>query len=161
MDQHAAGERIGLDAFHALFAAEHQFQRGRRRGRVSSASTRQRSLPAVREQSVIPTGPSFFPRSGRLPAAGTGACACRAVPIIRASIEYQSKARYAHRPALPALAADYAIMMHPLDIHWIYTFGSVALISGASFTGMVALSWSPHKLARVIPPLLSLAAARC
>ena len=49
-------------------------------------------------------------------------------------------------------------MMHPLDIHWVYTFGSVALISGASFTGMVALSWSPHKLARVIPPLLSLAA---
>ena len=49
-------------------------------------------------------------------------------------------------------------MMHPLDIHWVYTFGSVALVSAASFTGMVALSWSPHKLARVIPPLLSLAA---
>lgn len=48
-------------------------------------------------------------------------------------------------------------MMHPLDIHWVYTFGSVALISGASFTGMVALSWSPHRMARVIPPLLSLA----
>jgi zinc and cadmium transporter len=48
-------------------------------------------------------------------------------------------------------------MMHPLDIHWVYTFGSVALVAGASFTGMVALSWSPHKLSRVIPPLLSLA----
>ena len=30
MDQHVAGARIGLDAFHALFAAEHQFQRGRK-----------------------------------------------------------------------------------------------------------------------------------
>jgi zinc and cadmium transporter len=49
-------------------------------------------------------------------------------------------------------------MMHPLDIHWVYTFGSVALVSAASFMGMVALSWSPHKLSRVIPPLLSLAA---
>jgi zinc and cadmium transporter len=48
--------------------------------------------------------------------------------------------------------------MHPLDIHWIYTFGNVAVVSGASFTGMVALSLSPHRLARVIPPLLSLAA---
>jgi zinc and cadmium transporter len=48
-------------------------------------------------------------------------------------------------------------MMHPLDIHWVYTFGSVAVISGASFTGMVALSWSPNRLAGVIRPLLSLA----
>jgi zinc and cadmium transporter len=48
--------------------------------------------------------------------------------------------------------------MHPLDIHWVYTFGSVALVAGASFTGMIALSFSPHRLARVIPPLLSLAA---
>ena len=48
--------------------------------------------------------------------------------------------------------------MHPLDIHWLYTFGSVALVAGASFTGMVALSFSPQRLARVIPPLVSLAA---
>jgi len=48
--------------------------------------------------------------------------------------------------------------MHPLDIHWIYTFGSVALIAGVSFTGMVALSLSPHRLARIIPLLVSLAA---
>jgi len=49
-------------------------------------------------------------------------------------------------------------MMHPLDIHWVYTFGSVALVAGASFTGMVALSLSPQRLSRVIPPLVSLAA---
>ena len=48
--------------------------------------------------------------------------------------------------------------MHPLDIHWVYTFASVALVAGASFTGMIALSFSPHRLSRVIPPLLSLAA---
>jgi zinc and cadmium transporter len=47
--------------------------------------------------------------------------------------------------------------MHPLDIHWLYTFGSVAVISAASFTGMLALSLSPHRLAQMIPPLLSLA----
>ena len=49
-------------------------------------------------------------------------------------------------------------MMHPLDIHWAYTFGSVALVAAASFTGMVALSFSPHRLSKVIPPLVSLAA---
>ena len=49
-------------------------------------------------------------------------------------------------------------MMHPLDIHWVYTFGSVALVAGASFTGMVALSLSPQRLSRVISPLVSLAA---
>ena len=48
--------------------------------------------------------------------------------------------------------------MHPLDIHWGYTFGSVALVAGASFTGMVALSLSPKRLARVIPLMVSLAA---
>jgi len=48
--------------------------------------------------------------------------------------------------------------MHPLDIHWVYTFGSVALVAGASFTGMVALSLSPQRLSRVIPPLVSLVA---
>jgi len=48
--------------------------------------------------------------------------------------------------------------MHPLDIHWVYTFGSVALVAGASFTGMVALSFSPKRLARVIPLMVSLAA---
>jgi zinc and cadmium transporter len=48
--------------------------------------------------------------------------------------------------------------MHPLDIHWVYTFGSVALIAAVSFTGMVALSLSPHRLSRIIPLLVSLAA---
>ena len=48
--------------------------------------------------------------------------------------------------------------MHPLDIHWVYTFGSVALVAGASFAGMVALSLSPKRLARVIPLMVSLAA---
>jgi len=48
--------------------------------------------------------------------------------------------------------------MHPLDIHWIYTFGSVALIAAVSFTGMVALSISPHRLSRIVPLLVSLAA---
>jgi zinc and cadmium transporter len=48
--------------------------------------------------------------------------------------------------------------LHPLDIHWIYTFGSVALVAGAAFIGMVALSLSPHRLSRVIPLLVSLAA---
>jgi zinc and cadmium transporter len=48
--------------------------------------------------------------------------------------------------------------MHPLDIHWIYTFGSVALVAAVSFTGMVALSLSPHRLSRTIPLLVSLAA---
>jgi zinc and cadmium transporter len=47
---------------------------------------------------------------------------------------------------------------HPLDIHWVYTFGSVALVAGASFTGMLALSFSPHRLSRVVPPMVSLAA---
>jgi zinc and cadmium transporter len=49
-------------------------------------------------------------------------------------------------------------MMHPLDIHWVYTFGSVALVAGASFMGMVALAFSPQRLSRVVPPLVSLAA---
>jgi zinc and cadmium transporter len=48
--------------------------------------------------------------------------------------------------------------MHPLDIHWVYTFGSVALIAAVSFTGMIALSVSPHRLSRVVPLLVSLAA---
>jgi zinc and cadmium transporter len=48
--------------------------------------------------------------------------------------------------------------MHPLDIHWVYTFGSVALVAGASFTGMIALAFSPKRLAVVVPPLVSLAA---
>lgn len=47
---------------------------------------------------------------------------------------------------------------HPLDIHWIYTFGSVGLVAGASFTGMLALSFSPQRLSRVVPPMVSLAA---
>src|SRR5246127_3994116 len=48
--------------------------------------------------------------------------------------------------------------MHPLDIHWVYTFGSVALVAGISLTGMVALSLSPQRLSRLIPLLVSLAA---
>jgi len=48
--------------------------------------------------------------------------------------------------------------MHPLDIHWVYTFGSVALVAAASFTGMLALSLDPDRLSRVLPPLVSLAA---
>jgi len=48
--------------------------------------------------------------------------------------------------------------MHPLDIHWVYTFGSVALIAAVSFTGMVALSVSSQRLSRIIPLLVSLAA---
>jgi len=51
-----------------------------------------------------------------------------------------------------------AARMHPLDIHWIYTFGSVALIAAVSFTGMVALSVSAQRLSRIIPLLVSLAA---
>jgi len=49
-------------------------------------------------------------------------------------------------------------MMHPLDIHWIYAFGSVACVTAVSLVGMVALSFSPHRLSRVVPPLVSLAA---
>jgi zinc and cadmium transporter len=48
--------------------------------------------------------------------------------------------------------------MHPLDIHWIYTFASVALIAGASFTGILALAFDPIRLSRIIPLLVSLAA---
>jgi zinc and cadmium transporter len=48
--------------------------------------------------------------------------------------------------------------MHPLDIHWIYTFASVALVAGASLTGMLALSFHPGRLARIVPLLVSLAA---
>ena len=48
--------------------------------------------------------------------------------------------------------------MHPLDIHWIYTFGSVVLIAAVSFTGMFALSLSPLRLSRIVPFLVSLAA---
>ena len=48
--------------------------------------------------------------------------------------------------------------MHPLDIHWIYTFESVALIAAVSLTGMFALSVSPLRLSRIVPFLVSLAA---
>jgi zinc and cadmium transporter len=48
--------------------------------------------------------------------------------------------------------------MHPLDIHWVLTFGSVALVTGASLTGMLALSVHPGRLARVVPALVSMAA---
>lgn len=58
----------------------------------------------------------------------------------------------------PALLPIPRAMMHPLDIHWVYTFGSVALIAGVSLAGMAAVSLSPQRLSRVIPPLLSVAA---
>jgi zinc and cadmium transporter len=48
--------------------------------------------------------------------------------------------------------------MHPLDVHWIYTFGSVALVAGASLIGILVLSSTPHRLSRVVPHLVSLAA---
>ena len=48
--------------------------------------------------------------------------------------------------------------MHPLDIHWIYTFASVALVAGLALVGRVALTFSPKRLSRVIPLLVSLAA---
>ena len=44
--------------------------------------------------------------------------------------------------------------MHPLDIHWVLAFGSVALVAGASLTGMLALSVNPGRLARVMPALV-------
>lgn len=48
--------------------------------------------------------------------------------------------------------------MHPLDIHWVYTFASVALVAGLALVGRVALTFSPKRLSRVIPLLVSLAA---
>jgi len=48
--------------------------------------------------------------------------------------------------------------MHPLDIHWIYTFASVALVAGLALVGRVALTFSPKRLARLLPLLVSLAA---
>jgi zinc and cadmium transporter len=48
--------------------------------------------------------------------------------------------------------------MHPLDVHWIYTFGSVALVAGASLTGMLALAFDSDRLSGIIPFFVSLAA---
>jgi zinc and cadmium transporter len=48
--------------------------------------------------------------------------------------------------------------MHPLDIHWIYTFASVALVAGLALVGRVALTFSPKRLTGLIPLLVSLAA---
>lgn len=48
--------------------------------------------------------------------------------------------------------------MHPLDIHWVYTFASVALVAALALVGRLALTFSPKRLARVIPLLVSLAA---
>jgi zinc and cadmium transporter len=48
--------------------------------------------------------------------------------------------------------------MHPLDIHWIYTLASVALVAGAALTGMLALAFDPKRLSRMVPLLVSLAA---
>jgi zinc and cadmium transporter len=49
-------------------------------------------------------------------------------------------------------------IMHPLDIHWFYAFGSVALVAGASLTGMLGLALSPKRLSRVVPLMVSMAA---
>jgi zinc and cadmium transporter len=48
--------------------------------------------------------------------------------------------------------------MHPLDIHWTYTFVSVALVAGLALVGRLALTFSPKYLSRLIPLLVSLAA---
>lgn len=48
--------------------------------------------------------------------------------------------------------------MHPLDIHWIYSLGSVALVAALSVLGMLALALSPARVVRMIPWLVSLAA---
>jgi zinc and cadmium transporter len=48
--------------------------------------------------------------------------------------------------------------MNPLQLQWIYTLGSVAVVAGAALTGMLALSFKPGQLARVVPLLVSLAA---
>jgi len=48
--------------------------------------------------------------------------------------------------------------MHPLDIHWIYTFVSIALVAALALVGRVALTFSPKSLARLLPLLVSLAA---
>ena len=53
-----------------------------------------------------------------------------------------------------------ARIMHPLDIHWIYTFASVALVAGLALVGRVALTLSPKRLSRVIPLLVSSPQAR-
>ena len=44
--------------------------------------------------------------------------------------------------------------MHPLDIHWIYSLGSVALVAAFSFVGMLGLAMSPERLARTVPWLV-------
>ena len=49
-------------------------------------------------------------------------------------------------------------IMHPLDIHWLYTFASVALVAGLALVGRVALTLSSKLLSRAIPLLVSLAA---
>jgi zinc and cadmium transporter len=48
--------------------------------------------------------------------------------------------------------------MHPLDIHWVYALGSVAIVAAFSLLGMVGLALSPKRLAKTIPWLVSLAA---
>jgi zinc and cadmium transporter len=48
--------------------------------------------------------------------------------------------------------------MHPLDRHWVYTFASVALVAGTALTGMLALSFNPKHLSRIVPLLVSVAA---
>jgi zinc and cadmium transporter len=48
--------------------------------------------------------------------------------------------------------------MSPIQLQWIYTLGSVAVVAGAALTGMLGLSFKPGQLARVVPLLVSLAA---
>ena len=71
------------------------------------------------------------------------------------SASFTAFGAWSRRLSQPGLRGS---IMHPFDIHWVYTFGSVALVAGASLTGMVALSFSPKSLSRAIPLLVSLAA---
>ena len=48
--------------------------------------------------------------------------------------------------------------MHPLDIHWICSLASVALVAAFSLLRMIGLSLTPDRLARIVPFLVSLAA---
>jgi zinc and cadmium transporter len=48
--------------------------------------------------------------------------------------------------------------MHPLDIHWIYSLGSVALVAAFSLLGMISLSLDPRRVSQIVPALVSLSA---
>jgi|SRR5579862_2061022 len=48
--------------------------------------------------------------------------------------------------------------MTALEIQWIYTLGSVAVVAAAALTGMLGLAFKPSQMARFVPLLVSLAA---